>query len=226
MAPLLAHRCGERPRLPNRERRMRKLQWSIRKQKAPFTVEKRPSVTNLHGIELRDDYGWLKAANWQEVLRDPAALPGDIRAVLEAENDYAQAMLAPAAKLQAEIFKEMRGRIKEDDSEVPRPDGPWLYYARHNTAGQYPVFCRAARSARGKRPRTVRKPSTIPMAVSYGWRIPVAFIMCAPTKITGRPRYSGTKLAAIPPRTPASSRSTIRVCSFISGAANRGASRS
>jgi oligopeptidase B len=132
---------------------MRKLQWSIRKQKAPFTVEKRPSVTNLHGIELRDDYGWLKAANWQEVLRDPAALPGDIRAVLEAENDYAQAMLAPAAKLRAEIFKEMRGRIKEDDSEVPRPDGPWLYYARHNTAGQYPVFCRAARS--GGAPETL-----------------------------------------------------------------------
>ncbi|HZM07613.1 MAG TPA: S9 family peptidase, partial [Methylocella sp.] len=89
-------------------------------------------VTNIHGVTLRDDYGWLKAANWQEVLRDPTALPGDIRAVLEAENDYAQAMLAPAAKLRAEIFKEMRGRIKEDDAEVPRPDGPWLYYSRHN----------------------------------------------------------------------------------------------
>ena len=38
---------------------------------------------------------WLKAENWQEVLRDPAALPGDIRAVLEAENGYAEAMLAP-----------------------------------------------------------------------------------------------------------------------------------
>jgi oligopeptidase B len=123
---------------------MGKLHWSISHRKAPFPAEKRSLVTNIHGVMLRDNYGWLKAANWQEVLRDPAALPGDIRAVLEAENDYAQAMLAPAAKLRAEIFKEMRGRIKEDDAEVPRPDGPWLYYTRHNTGGQYPVFCRVA----------------------------------------------------------------------------------
>ncbi|HEY8006230.1 MAG TPA: S9 family peptidase [Methylocella sp.] len=123
---------------------MSKLHWPMSHEKAPFPVEKRPSATNLHGLTLRDDYGWLKAANWQEVLRDPAALPGEIRAVLEAENGYARAMLAPTAKLRAEIFKEMRGRIKEDDSEVPRQDGPWLYYSRHNIGGQYPVFCRVA----------------------------------------------------------------------------------
>jgi oligopeptidase B len=128
---------------------MGKLHGSISHRKAPFPVEKRSLVTNIHGVTLRDDYGWLKAANWQDVLRDPAALPGDIRAVLEAENDYARAMLAPAAKLRAEIFKEMRGRIKEDDAEVPRPDGPWLYYARHNTGGQYPVFCRVAAAGGG-----------------------------------------------------------------------------
>ena len=123
--------------------KMRKLQWSARtRPKTPPSVEKRRCETSLHGITLRDDYSWLKAANWQEVLRDPAALPGDIRAVIEAENVYAEAMLAPARDLRAALIKEMRGRIKEDDSEVPRPDGEWLYYARHGAGGQHPIFCR------------------------------------------------------------------------------------
>jgi oligopeptidase B len=130
---------------------MRKLQGSApgsspARPKAPPPVEKRRVETTLHGITLSDDYGWLKAENWQEVLRDPSALPGDIRAVIETENDYARAMLAPAEKLRAALFKEMRGRIKEDDAEVPRPDGPWLYYARHNADGQHPVFCRVKSS--------------------------------------------------------------------------------
>ena len=71
---------------------MRKLQGSpfgSARQKAPAPVAKRRAETSLHGVTLSDDYQWLKAENWQEVLRDPAALPGDIRAVLEAENDYA-----------------------------------------------------------------------------------------------------------------------------------------
>ena len=114
--------------------------------KAPSPVAKRRVETRVHGVTLYDDYGWLKAENWQEVLRDPAALPADIRALLEAENEYAKATLAPASELRAALVREMRGRIKEDDSEVPRPDGPWLYYARHELGGQHPLFCRVKRS--------------------------------------------------------------------------------
>src|SRR3546814_11236831 len=36
----------------------------------------------------------------------------------------------------------MKARIKEDDSSVPRPDGPFAYYQRFETGGQHPVFCR------------------------------------------------------------------------------------
>jgi oligopeptidase B len=125
---------------------MRKLKWSAPRPTAPPAVEKRRTQKTLHGVTLIDDYAWLKAANWQEVLRAPAALPGDIRAVLEAENAYARAVLAPLAELRADLVKEMRGRIKEDDSEVPCQDGPWLYYARHDKGGQHPVFCRVRRS--------------------------------------------------------------------------------
>ena len=42
------------------------------------------------------------------------------------------------------LVREMRGRIKEDDAEVPLLDPPYLYYVRHNEGGQHPIFCRAA----------------------------------------------------------------------------------
>src|SRR5688572_14581192 len=78
-----------------------------------------------------DDYAWMKDENWQQVLRDPSALKPDVRAHLEAENAYTKAVLAETEALQAELFAEMKGRIKEDDASVPAPDGPWEYLARY-----------------------------------------------------------------------------------------------
>ena len=98
-----------------------------------------------HGHTRTDDFAWLRAENWQEVMRNPAALPGDIRAYLEAENAYFAAAMADTDTLQAELFKEMRGRIKEDDSSVPAPDGPWAYATRHVEGGQYPLYVREKR---------------------------------------------------------------------------------
>ena len=39
----------------------------------------------------------------------------------------------------------MRGRIKEDDSVVPSPDGPFAYFSRYREGGQHPLFCREPR---------------------------------------------------------------------------------
>ncbi len=92
--------------------------------RAPL-AERRPQHRIVHGTTLTDDYAWLRADNWQEVLRNPGRLPTDIRALLTAENTYAEATLAPTNELRARLVKEMRGRIKEDDSGVPTPDGPF-----------------------------------------------------------------------------------------------------
>jgi len=112
----------------------------------PPVTEKRASEKRVHGVSLIDDYAWLKAENWQEVLRNPAALPKDIRAVLEAENAYSKACLAPTIELQTKLIAEMRGRIKEDDADVPLADGDWLYYDRHREGGQHPLICRRPRT--------------------------------------------------------------------------------
>ena len=39
----------------------------------------------------------------------------------------------------------MKGRIKEDDSTVPSPDGPFAYYTRYREGGQHPILCRQPR---------------------------------------------------------------------------------
>jgi oligopeptidase B len=111
----------------------------------PRALKKPVSVTH-HGITVTDDYGWLRAPNWQDVMRDPTVLDADIRAHLEAENAFTDAALADTKDLQARLFAEMKGRIKEDDSSVPSPDGPWAYASSYVTGGQYPRLIRTPRA--------------------------------------------------------------------------------
>jgi len=111
---------------------------------APSAARK-PSRTTHHGITVEDDYAWLRAANWQEVMRDPSLLDAEIRAYLEAENAYTDAALADTKGLQETLFAEMKARLKEDDSTVPSPDGPFDYYSSYVTGGQYPLLCRRKR---------------------------------------------------------------------------------
>jgi len=111
----------------------------------PPRAEARPVTLENHGIRRTDEYAWLRADNWQDVMRDPDVLDADIRAYLEAENDYQKEMMAPTEALQETLFAEMRGRIKEDDSSVPSPDGAYAYGIRYVTGGQHPKFVRTGR---------------------------------------------------------------------------------
>ena len=95
-----------------------------------------------HGKRVDDPYAWLRAENWQEVMRDPTTLAPEIRSYLEAENAYTDAVLADTAALQETLFAEMKGRLKEDDSSVPMKDGPWAYFQRFEAGQQQPQFCR------------------------------------------------------------------------------------
>ncbi len=104
-----------------------------------------PHSFTAHGVTVRDDYAWLKDAKWQEVLRDPSVLEPEIRSYLEAENAYTESLLGGTATLQKKLVAEMRGRIKEDDSSVPSPDGPWSYLRKFREGGQHELFGRTPR---------------------------------------------------------------------------------
>ncbi|NVN84787.1 MAG: S9 family peptidase [Rhodopseudomonas sp.] len=111
----------------------------------PPMAPKRPHSFTTHGVTLTDDFAWLKDAKWQEVLRDPSLLEADIRTYLEAENAYTESLLGGTADLQKKLVAEMRGRIKEDDSSVPAPDGPFAYMRKFREGGQHELFARQPR---------------------------------------------------------------------------------
>ncbi len=119
-------------------------QHSFPKHNAPATEKKAFSDTR-HGIVRHDEYHWLRAANWQDVLRDPSLLDAQIRSHLEAENAYQSALMADTQELQKQLFSEMKGRIKEDDSSVPVKDGAYAYGISYVTGGQHPQYFRTPR---------------------------------------------------------------------------------
>ncbi|MCG6858017.1 MAG: S9 family peptidase [Salaquimonas sp.] len=108
----------------------------------PPHAAKKPVISVHHDIEKVDDYGWMRAGNWQEVMRDPSLLAADIRAHLEAENAYQTSLMADTEVLQKQLIAEMRGRIKEDDSSVPMKDGPWAYGVRYAEGDEHPKYIR------------------------------------------------------------------------------------
>ena len=98
---------------------------------APPVAERRAKIDTLHGEIRRDDYFWLR------VKADPA-----VKQYLEAENAYADAVLAPLKGLREQLYNEMLGRIKQTDLSVPYRRGDFFYYSRTIEGQQYPIFAR------------------------------------------------------------------------------------
>ena len=98
---------------------------------APPTAKRFPKATEIHGYRLLDDYAWM---------RDRES--PDVRAYLEAENAYTDAMLKPLEGFREALYKEMLARIKETDLSVPYKNGDYVYYSRTVEGLQYPIYCR------------------------------------------------------------------------------------
>ena len=97
----------------------------------PPTAKKVPNVTEVNGQKLVDNYYWL---------RDKAN--PEVKAYLESENAYTDAVMKPTEPLQKQLYDEMLGRIKETDVEVPYKKGDYFYYTRTEAGKQYPIRCR------------------------------------------------------------------------------------
>ena len=107
------------------------------------TVEKRPKTIVQHDITRTDDYAWLRADNWREVMHDPSVLEPDIRGMLDRENSYYKSVTAPLKSLTHDILEEMKGRIEPTEADVPTPDGDYAYYHKYREGDQHGLFMRA-----------------------------------------------------------------------------------
>jgi len=105
-------------------------------------AKKITSYTTYHNIDKIDEYAWLRADNWQQVLQNPHLLNSEIRQYLEAENSYQSDFMQDSLAVQEKLFKELKGRIKEDDSSVPLKHNNYTYGVRYNIGAGLPDFFR------------------------------------------------------------------------------------
>ncbi len=112
---------------------------------APPNARREQQRIVVHGEALDDPWHWLRAPNWREVLADSSALPADILAHLRAENSHAARVLRPLTALRHTLFKEMKGRIKDEESFSPVRDGPFEYQWRYAKGAEHPEVLRRPR---------------------------------------------------------------------------------
>ena len=90
-----------------------------------------PEQLETHGHTRIDNYYWLNQRDNPDVIE-----------YLEEENAYTDALMAHTEDLQAGLFDEIKGRIKQTDLSVPVREGDFFYYSRTEEGRDYPIHAR------------------------------------------------------------------------------------
>ena len=85
----------------------------------------------MHGDVRIDEYYWLRDRDDAEVI-----------SYLEAENAYVADRLGHTRELQADLFNEIKARIKQTDMSVPFREGTYFYFWRYEEGKEYRIYCR------------------------------------------------------------------------------------
>jgi oligopeptidase B len=97
----------------------------------PPVAPQRPRILEAHGDRRVDPYYWMRDRQDPEVI-----------AYLEAENAHAEAVLAPSAELQDQLYREIVGRVQETDTSAPTFYKGWWTYTRTVEGLDYEIYCR------------------------------------------------------------------------------------
>ena len=88
---------------------------------------------SVHGVQLNDDYAWMKDRD----RKDPRVLDQ-----IKRENDHADKYFKNFSKLENKLYNEIVSRILQTDMSVPVMMDDYYYYSREIEGKQYPVYCR------------------------------------------------------------------------------------
>ncbi len=103
--------------------------------KAPV-AQKQKHIREIHNDTVEDDYYWM--IDYFKKGKDSAK----VIEYLKEENAYAEKMMEDTKQFQENLFKEMKGRIKEKDESVPAFKNGYFYYTRTEEGKQYYKYCR------------------------------------------------------------------------------------
>ena len=102
----------------------------------PPVAEQRPYSYERHGVTIEDPWHWIRDQGYPQVTDK------DVLAYLTAENEYFEHWSEQHKELLDQLFEEMKGRIKEDESSVPIRDGDFLYWWAFTPGAQYRTWYR------------------------------------------------------------------------------------
>jgi len=111
--------------------------------KAPV-ADKKEYWRTLHDDRVLDNYYWM----YDYFGKGPDS--SKVVDYLKAENTYLDAVMTGTKKFQADLFKEMKARIKEKDETVPMYKNGFYYYSRTEVGKQYYKYCRKKGSLNAK----------------------------------------------------------------------------
>lgn len=97
----------------------------------PPIAKKIPKSLTIHNDTRIDNYYWLNDKENPEVID-----------YLNSENAYTKTVMQHTEGFQKDLFKEMKGRIKEDDTSVPYKLNGYWYLTRFETGNDYPIYTR------------------------------------------------------------------------------------
>ncbi|XP_073302678.1 uncharacterized protein [Primulina huaijiensis] len=98
-----------------------------------------PSAKKVkHEMEM---FGDLRVDNYYW-LRDDSRSDAEVLAHLKRENAYFDHVMSGTKQLEDQIYREIRGRVKEDDISAPLRRGAYYYYKRTLEGKEYVQHCR------------------------------------------------------------------------------------
>ncbi|HRG54157.1 MAG TPA: S9 family peptidase [Bacteroidia bacterium] len=106
------------------------------KQATPPVADKKEHWRTLHDDKVLDNYYWM----YDYFGKGPDSTK--VVDYLTAENTYTETVMSNTVKLQADLFTEMKARIKEKDESVPVFENGYYYYKRTEEGKQYYKYCR------------------------------------------------------------------------------------
>jgi oligopeptidase B len=102
-------------------------------------AQKIPYHYQVNGADISDEYYWM---------RDPDQTNQATLDYIQAENNYADSILAPLGKKTTRLLREMERRFPNVSVSYPYPADGYEYYSRYPKDSDYPLFCRVRQNDR------------------------------------------------------------------------------
>ena len=117
--------------------------------KTPKAEIQAKSLT-IHNSTRIDNYFWMRLSDEQKTAKNKDTQTQKVEAYLNSENEYFDQVTASTNNFQKELFEEMKGRIKEDDTSVPYFRNDYFYITRFEKGSQYPIYSRKKENLEAK----------------------------------------------------------------------------